>query len=1070
MTKLRNLFFILLLMTSLISEGFSIEINTEKSSFVLMEIENSQQISVKGVVKDAVTGELLPGVTVVLKGTTTGTTTDIDGNFMINIGEKQATLVFSFIGYTTQEMQVESGSTIIISLQTDVIKLEDVVVVGYGIQKKESVVGAITQATGDDLMTNMRGADLTNALTGTLPGVITVQSNGIPGGSGTDNPATQIFIRGQKTWNNSQPLILVDGIEREMNDVDPYTIKSISVLKDASATAVFGVKGANGVILITTNRGVEGRPKLSLNMSTTGKTVSRIATPLGSYDALQLRNYAIINQVAYSPSTWQYMVPTQLLEFYRDQTYPDYLPDVNWQEESLKKYTFDKNVNLSISGGTKFVKYFGALSYINEGDILNIKDYGQGYSPNFEYNRVNFRSNLDFKVTKTTIFSVNLSGFSSVQQRPRQGLVDEEWFSLYRYPPDIIPVVYSDGVWGEYNLDERFSNRLIDANFTGYSQTKTTEVNTDFQLLQELDFITKGLSAKAKLSYDIRGITDGPNLVDNGIQAKYIAKEIMNEIEPGMTQDEIKAIEAKYTTWLYPPNYANPSGFDFVANPYTYSAEVAQPNRVFRSLNYELSLNYNREFKKHNVGGLFLMSRNERATGSIFPNYREDWVGRATYSYDNRYLLEFNGAYNGSEKFAKENRFGFFPSMAVGWVVSKESFFEPVTYIINNLKLRFSNGKVGSDAGIERWLYEGSWIVTNQTAKFGSPYEQASIYEQRREGVIPNPDIQWETAEKSNIGIETSFFNDMFKVIFDYYWEDRTNIFVSANQRVFPDYFGAPPVAGNIGHVKTSGWEIETDFTKTLSGGLRLLAGLSWAYSNDLVIEKSDPELAPDYQKEAGYPIGQPRKLVPSSIISNWNDIYSGVLEQSNSFMLPGQARYIDYNSDGFINQDDIIPYGYPSRPQFTYMPKIGFEYKGWSLNVNFYGAYNLQEQNVELTMGPFQFDKSLVWQFHKDLAWSPELGNTDNAIIPALRFATDGRKQFYYVSRGQFRLKAANLAYTVKGKVAKSMGLSGMRLYLNGENLFLWSDMLTDADSDAAASRGYPIQKRLTFGINVNF
>jgi TonB-linked SusC/RagA family outer membrane protein len=1038
---------------------------------------DSQQMRVTGKVTDAATGEPMLGVTVVVKGTTIGQITDFNGNYSINIPQQEVTLVFSSIGYAMQEIRASAGAVLNVSMSLDILEMDEVVVVGYGVQKKESVLASISQATGEEIMTNLRGADLTNALSGALPGLVTVQVSGIPGGSGAENPATQIFIRGRNTWNNSQPLIMVDGVEREMNDVDPYTVERISILKDASATAVFGVKGANGVILITTKRGQIGRPKLSLNVTSTGKAVSRIQSPVGSYTALKHKNYAIINQLPIAEQSWVEMVPEELLGYYRDQTYPDYLPDVNWTKESLKDITLDRNVNLSVSGGTKFVKYFGSLSYLFEDDILKIQDTGQGYSPNFNFHRYNFQNNLDFTVTSSTEFSVNLRGFLSDQQRPRQGLIQQEWFALYRYPPDLIPVRYSDGIWAEFPLDERFTNQLMDANLTGYTLNKVGSVSTDFQLKQDLNFILKGLRAHGKFSYDIRANTNGPNLIDGGTLAKYISPAIMNEIQPGMTQEEIKEIERSYTTWITPSSGS--SGFDFVPNPFTYGAENAQ-NNIYRSINYEMALNYSRVFGKHTVGGLFLFKRNENAVGSVIPIYTEDWVGRLNYEFGGRYLFEVNGAYNGSEQFGYDYRFGFFPSVSMGWIISNESFFQPLTSVVNLLKARFTSGKVGNDSfynanqrydNDKRWLYTSSWEIANNSWQFGSPTMVNSIYPYRFQTNIANPNVQWETSEKKDLGIETSLFQNLININWNYFWGHTTNIFVPSAQRVFPDYFGAAPVSGNIGETKSNGWEIESDISKRFSNGLHLRAGFAWAFADSRIIKKSDPELAPDYQKEAGYRINQPRVHINTEMINDWNDVYTGVLGQTRNFVLPGVFRTNDFNSDGVISPEDAAPYGYPARAQYTYAPKIGASFKGVSLDVNFYGVYNTEGQEPQGIMGAFQFQKSLLWDFQVNQAWSPEMGVGKDAKYNAPRLGSgDGGGGPVFVSRSFFRLKSAILSYTLPKSLTNKVGLSSMRVFANGENLFLWSDMLTDADSDNAASRRYPIQKRVTMGLNVNF
>jgi hypothetical protein len=371
----------------------------------------------------------------------------------------------------------------------------------------------------------------------------------------------------------------------------------------------------------------------------------------------------------------------------------------------------------------------------------------------------------------------------------------------------------------------------------------------------------------------------------------------------------------------------------------------------------------------------------------------------------------------------------------------------------------------------KRWLYQPSWNVTNTRWQFGAPTMVNSIYPYRFQGTIANPEIQWETSDKKDLGFETSFFQNMINVTFNYFWGHTTNVFVASDDRVFPDFFGAPPVSGNIGETKSNGWEVESDFSKRFDNGIHLRAGLAWAFADSRIIKKSDPELAPEYQKEAGYRIGQPRISINTEMMDSWNDVYTGVLGQSNTFVLPGSFRTNDFNSDGIISVDDNAPYGYPARAQYTYAPKLGVTFKGISLDVNFYGVYNTLGQQPEGIMNPFQFQKSLLWDFHTTQAWSPEMGVGKEAKYAAPRYGAGGRGDGpVYVSRSYFRLKSAIISYTLPKSLTNRIGLSSMRLFANGENLFLWSDMLTDADSDAAASRGYPIQKRVTMGLNVNF
>jgi TonB-linked SusC/RagA family outer membrane protein len=1051
-----------------------------------LNAQTTQRITVTGIVTDGTTHEAMPGINVVVQGTTLGTTTDLSGKFTIVVPSEQSVLNFSFIGYTPMSITVGKQRNLSVVLASDLQTLDEVVVVGYGVQKKESVVGAVTQATGDLVKSSVQGADLGNALTGTLPGLVTISTTGLPGGQGEDDDFAIMYIRGQKTWNSASPLVLVDGVERPLQNINPYEIEKISVLKDASATAVFGVKGANGVIMITTLRGKEGKPVFSFDVTGTAKTVSRLPHLENSYTANRMKNFAILNELPISETSWPSVVPERWLDLYKSQKYPYYLPDVDWKDEFLNDYGYDKNTNLNVSGGTKFVKYFGSLGYTGEGDIFKIQDYGQGYSPNFSFSRYNYRSNLDFDITSTTRFSANFSGFFANSARPA-GDKYRGFSNLYSQPPDLWPAQYQDGTWGDYAGYDRFANGILGFNFMGQNFTKTTNINTDFMLDQKLDFVLKGLSVNGKLSYDNTSVSTGPNIIGYGRIAKWIDPRIVDDprLTDNMTPDQIAALESEYDTWKFPTSetLAVPTGYNWMELPNAYSSEAGDNASTYRNLYYQVSLNYARDFGKHSVSGLALMSRQIQSTGSQFPSYREDWVGRVTYGYDRRYMLEFNAAYNGSEKFAPEYRFGFFPSMAFGWVVSNEPFFQPLKKYINTIKFRYSDGKVGSDEGTPRWLYVGDWNVRPNTTsgssedvmRFGYPY-LVNSYPLRYEGVIPNPAIQWETAHKRDLGIETGFLKDMLKVNFDYFTEERDNIFMSGSDIVLPAYFGAKPVSANLGKVSMHGWEFEVNFSKTTTSGFNYWVNHSWTFAKDKIIERGDPELKPAYQKQAGYQIGQPRVTVnqTGSPMLTWNEIYNSVQGTDNSELLPGDFAVIDYNSDGIIDKNDNIPYGYPSRPQFTYAPSAGASYKNLSANVRFYGVYNV-EGEAGTYAGTFSNQFSILFPRDIERSWSPEMGLTSDAIQPGLRFITSASSGYIPTSRAYLKLQHAEIGYNIMNNFVKKLGVTRLRVTLSGDNLILWSDMTEDLDADRPTvqtntRRTYPKMKRYNLGISLGF
>ncbi len=998
------------------------------------------------------------GVTIVVEGTSVGTVTDLDGYYTIEASSGDR-LHFSFVGYQDRSVPVGDKTEINVVLQETVTSLDEVVVIGYGQLKKASVVGAISQVKGDELMKTGGVNNLTNAITGMLPGVVTIQNTGEPGA----DDAT-IYIRGQTTWNNAQPLVLVDGVERAMNEIDPREVESISVLKDASATAVYGVKGANGVILVTSKRGQKGKPKLNFSANTTVKTLSRIPNMLSAYEGLKLRNEAIEREINISEQSWGWYVQEEFLEYYRTQEYPEIFPDVDWQEYMVEDYTLSHRINTNVRGGTDFVKYFSSLSYITEGDILGTRDYGQGYDPNFSYDRFNFRSNLDFSLTKTTTLSVDVSGYYSSKREPAGG-GSLYWRGVYKMPRELFPMRYSDGYFGQTSRYERYANPVAELNLKGYEQDNRTQLLTDFKLDQKLDFITEGLSLNARFSYDNVYRTRGPNIDDQGRVYKYIVPDVwlqaMNE-----ENDSIRAyLEDVAVEYDLPSTFGvETHQFNYVDRPYTVSPESAMSN-VFRNIFYQVSLNYERSFGRHDVTGLALFNREENARGAEFPHYREDWVGRVTYNFDQRYFLEINGAYNGSEKFGPEYRFGFFPSFAAGWIISNERFFEGISEQFNKLKIRYSDGKVGSDAGIERWLYIGGWEIPGGRMQFGYPDLQPA-YPFYSEAIIPNPDIHWEVAHKRDIGLETSFLDYMLSLDFDFFWENRTDIFVAAEDRNIPVWFGADPVAGNIGSTESKGWEVEVRFKRQSPFGLRYWLNGSYGFVRDKVVFKEDPELQPAYQKEAGYQIGQTRSQLTGGFMHTWDDVYTSTLGENNADRIPGDFYIVDYNADGIINSFDRVPYGFPSRPQYNYNLSAGIDYKGFSATVQFYGVHNV---NRNISIGEFAGDHAVVRPFHQTDSWTPERAET--ATYPVLRYQAGSPKGYYNIKNASYlRLKTAELAYNLNARFLQRLGISRLRVFLNGNNIFLWSKMLEDREGGSYDDRNYPMVKRYNFGANITF
>lgn len=1032
--------------------------------------QQPQTKTITGVVVDD-TKVPLPGVTVVVVGTTIGTITDANGMYTIKANSSNQ-LNYSFIGMQSQIVTVGNQTAINIKLSTSDQKVDEVVVVGYGTQKKASVVGSIVQADGKDLKRAGGVTNLSQALAGNLPGITTVQATGRPG-----EEDTKIYIRGRSTWNNTDPLVLVDGIERRLNDINPNEIETISVLKDASATAVYGVEGANGVILINSKRGKVGKPTLSVEANTTIKTVSKVYKQIDLVDALKYQNYAVEHEVSANPLSWVNYFPSELIKYYDKNLYPDsqypqyaeMFPNVNWADQMLKDYTTSTMLNISLRGGTNFVKYFGSLSYSHEGDITNTKDLGYGYNPAFSFNRLNYRSNLDFDITTTTRLTVNLSGFLSQKNAAASGNDWQYWGGIYGFPSNIYMLQYPDGLYGQ-NTDARLQNPFVNLNRRGVSTNYVNQINTDYKIEQKLDFITKGLSAGVDVSLDFN-INSSKGISDGAISGKYYTKQIV------YAKPEDKELYVVYLN-----NNLQANNFYYVEPPISRSTETMQPGATRKNLFYQFKINYARQFGKHDVSALALVNRRESSTGSSFKTFREDWVGRLTYNYDTRYFVEVNGAYNGSDNFAPGYRFDLFPSLALGWTVSNEKFFKEAIPFMNHLKFRYSYGITGNDRiGAGRWPYAGSYSSsgrTDQAYLLGSPTAKLSSYGLWYESTIANPDLHWEVSTKKNYGMEFGFLKNLISGNFDYYTEHRSDIFMNSGQRNIPIYTGyMSNPAANIGVVDSWGWEAELKFSKSFANQLRLTSNLALTFAKNIVRYREDGLLTPSYQQAKGFALGQTRTNINSGIMQDWNQVYGGVLYETNAQTLPGDFRQIDFNADGKINTDDSAPYGYPSVPLNTYTWSLGSDYKGFSAMIKFYGVFNTSRSYI-LSEFMGQDNQTVLYNTQVENGWLPQEGLTSNALYHALRFssknAVSASTGDYYRYDGSYlRLQTVEVAYTFQEKeFLKRFGISSMRLYINGNNLAFWSNLPADDEGGNSSTEfdKYPTMKRYNLGINITF
>lgn len=1015
---------------------------------------NAQNITVKGTVTDAA-GEPLIGVTVQVQGTFTGMATDMNGQFTLTNVPPDATLVITYVGMVPQTIQVNGRTVLSITMLEDTELLEEVIVVGYGQQKKVSVVGAIVQTTDKVLERTGGITNLGQALTGNLPGVVTMTTTGKPG---EEDP--EITIRGVSSWNDNGPLVLVDGVERPMSGIDINSVATISVLKDASATAVFGVRGANGVILITTKRGQEGKANIDINVNSTLKTYSKLPKLMDSYDALSLRNRVIENELGYAPEQWINYRPQEILDKYRwpaDQAEFERYPNVDWVDELLKDVAASYNANINVSGGTRFVKYFASVDYSNEGDIYKTFDNNRGYETGFGYDRINVRSNTDFSLTKSTTLRVNLSGSHAVTKATNYFAYENlVWAAFYGIAPDMFRPKYSDGTFGYYhpNPTQASTNSMEDLSVNGVGYTTNDRLNTDFTLEQDLGFLLKGLSLQAKLAFDNsfqetnRGIDDTNDWEDN--PHKWIDPETGQEYTDVTVDGNNKFDYQNNIAWM--------TGAGSVNNGATY-----------RRLNYSGQINYANTFGKHSVSGMGNFSREQYATGSQLPFYRENWVFRTTYDFARRYMLEYNGAYNGSEKFAPEYRFAFFQSGAVGWMFTEEPLIKRLDLKwLDMLKFRASYGQIGDDNISGRWLYMDSW-------GYGGAFNQAltgiyptqSPYQWYYESQVGNPNVHWEVATKLDIAADFVLFNGVIAGSVDFFKEDRSNILLDGSRRSVPSYFGTTAPTANLGKVRTSGYELEMRWTKSLNNNWRLWGNIFFTHASNKIIEADDPLLKPEYQKTANKAIGQTYAHVDYGYYNNWDELYGSTAhDESDNARIPGNYIILDYDADGIISTFDNIPYGFTGIPQNTVNSQFGVDYKGWSFFLQFYGVNNVTRYVGLQSLGGVRntaFEEGTYWS--KDDTQAdvplPRWGTIPSGYTNGTRFLYDG---------SYLRLKYAELSFTFSGEEwLKKLGLTSLKLYANGNNLVLWTSMPDDRESNTGGYTAYPTQRRFNFGLRIS-
>ncbi len=1005
---------------------------------VFNNITNSlQQKTASGKITDT-TGAPLPGVTVVVKGTIIGTISDVNGAFSLSNVPAGATLVFSFVGMKSQEVKMAGISVVNVMMEEETIGVDEVQVIGYGTQKKTTMVGSVSTVSLKEIR-RVSTPSLTNAIGGKLAGVITRQTSGEPG-----YDAAKIYIRGLVSQSGSnKPLIIVDGAERELQDywttMNVQEIESFSVLKDASSTAVYGNRGANGVILITTKRGATGSPKVTFRSEAAVVTPLRIEDNINGYEFASLINESRLN--VGQPAKYS----DEEIQKFKDHSDPYVYPDVDWYDVVFRKHTRQIMNNLGVSGGSAAVKYYVNLGYTIQEGIYN-EDPNNTYKTNAALKRYNFRSNTDIQLTKNFSMDLGLSGIMSSTNFP--GTSGGRILDVLKLTePNLFPIKNPNGsapgAFGDSNI-----NPYSVITQTGYTRQFYSTIVSNLGANWDLSSITPGLSLKGLAAFDVVDITQN-------VRQK------------------------------------TPATYQYIKNP-TTGVETYKPiatetalgfynlNENYKTIYGEIAANYARTFGKHSISGLLLANRREfvnvNAGSSVgnLPERRQGIVSRITYNFDSRYLLELNGAYTGSENFPKGNQYGFFPSLGAGWIVSNESFWNKS--VINVLKFRGTYGLVGNDRiGGDRFLFQTTFNKSATGYTFG--LNQNINPGGKSEARIGNMDVTWETAYKSNLGLDIELFDGKFSLTTDVFHERREGQLLVRG--VIPLYTGYPSGTipySNVGITTNKGIEGSMQIRNTTEGGFYYSFNANFTLAKNVIIENDQPDPLYSWQSYKGHAIGANLGYVALGMFADQDEINNSPSQTAlQSVIRPGDIKYKDINNDGIINIADRTIIGeYGSEPQIMFGFGSTIAWKGFDFSLFFSGAalrdfFLTQQWTAWPFMGGERYN---VMQMVYDNRWISGADNT-NAKFPAVRSTSTNNyvvSTLYQRNGAYLRIKNAEIGYTLPGNISKKILVSNARVFVQGTNLATWDHIKAIDPESNYGTGGYPIPQNINFGLEVTF
>lgn len=1070
---------------------------------------NAQNRTVSGVVKDD-SGEALMGAFVVQEGTSNGVSTDLDGRYTITLPDKSVNLQFQFIGYVTKTVTVPANQHVLdVVLATDANLMDEVVVTAFATQKKINVTGAISSVNGSDILSTPV-ANVSNALLGNTPGVSGLQTSGEPGRNSAD-----IFVRGVSTYGSSTPLIIIDGVEQaseqafaEFNAMDPNEIQGISILKDAASTAVYGVRGANGVIIVTTRRGNEGKPTINFSANYGLTQAANLQEGTTAYEYALFRNEAIRNEQKAYPGNeglsayiyddydlWKFknnrdftpqevQAMTNLSDAQKKALMDS--PALYYASHDLYKEQFNKvapqyQANLNVAGGTDRVKYFVSFGYFRQEGITNSVKYYDADTQSV-FNRYNFRSNIDVKILRNLTLSINTAGQFGETRGPGNGADPYDLGARYKiimqYIYDCNPFIAPGIVDGHLisgfagiagtpqnplasktNSSIGNQNAVYNLLTSGSATIYNSLLDNSIKLNHEMDYLLKGLNVHATVSYQ-------------GNYNRYV----------------------KYTpsipSYTIQRNADDPNIFDFFGGSMGAGSFSSWGYSNWNKFYVDAGIDWAGSFNKHNVSALFLGKASKYTMPSDsyhVPSGIMGFVGRVTYNYDDRYMAEVNVGYNGTEQFAEGMRFGLFPAFSAGWVPTNEPWF-PKNNIFTFAKIRASYGEVGNDrlGGSRRYYYLPNTYNLNQGGYYlgnSNGSSQNTYFYGATEGNLGNPSITWERAKKTDIGIETKFFSNRLSIDFDWFYENRSNILTTLG--IIPIIYGVdsgsvPPA--NVGITTNKGYELVLNWSDKKGDFIYSIGG-DLSYSRNKIIYKAEASNPYYWMNATGFAIGQRFGLVSDGLFNTAEELANRPYNTytSNAATL-GDIRYKDLDGDGLINQNDIAPIGYPNYAQYHFNVKLHFGWKGLDLKLLFTGSAN---GSYYLSSGytiPFFKNAGNAWKWQYDGRWTEEkyLAGEEISYPRATYSATTAHNNYltsdyWMVSTNHFKLKNVELGYTFDlSNKGKRNIVQACRIFANANNVYTFKNALTKYGIDPETTDGstyvYPLTRVFTFGLSLRF